>query len=366
MLFSLSSLARHRPQVRRVTHTHPLFMASASNASCALCALSELPTASTYDASRTTPVVRRKCKCGVNERPLLIDVGTASASKRPDAANWVQHGPKGWRVLAFEALPSNCASVAPLLGKYGPDRARFLCKAVGDSVGNVTLHTTGMEDTSSLAPMSAAAVFAAAAPSAQIVPLTTLDVEVGKQQHVWFLKVDVQGVRSAEQRGEQRLLIVLRPRAQAEYHALRGARRLLHEQRISWIFLEFDPILLRQHSSPGRPSSGAALLGLLERNDFACVNVRSRTWRPRLSWDCSGLSDELHLRTHTNQTCVYSDLLCGHRSVAAPPARSWKSEVWASFCRPGRWVRAGKPEWSQEMCETPHGHERQQPPGAQL
>ena len=65
---------------------------------------------------------------------------------------------------------------------------------------------------------------------------------------MWVLKIDVQG---------------------GEVDVLRGAKRLLAERRVSWIYPEFDVMALHVLRS-----SAADLLNLLEAHDFSCVNSR--------------------------------------------------------------------------------------------
>ena len=79
------------------------------------------------------------------------------------------------------------------------------------------------------------------------------------------------------------------------------------------------------------------------RHDFACINLREKTWRRAWRYKCP---DERDTR-HVNRTCAYSDLLCGHRSVSVPPA-GWRAAIEREFCQQGG--------WGAELCTTPKGH----------
>lgn len=75
---------------------------------------------------------------------------------------------------------------------------------------------------------------------------------------MWVLKIDVQG---------------------GEVDVLRGAKRLLAERRVSWIYPEFDVMALHVLRS-----SAADLLNLLEAHDFSCVNSRQRNGHRALGY----------------------------------------------------------------------------------
>ena len=98
--------------------------------------------------------------------------------------------------------------------------------------------------------------------------------------------------------------------------ALRGATKLLRAQRIAWIYAEFDPNLLR-----GAGTSSTELLQLLEQHGFACHNFRERSWRP-WNWYLSPL----------NESTFWTNILCGHRSVAFTKAADWKGRLRQSYC----------------------------------
>ena len=79
------------------------------------------------------------------------------------------------------------------------------------------------------------------------------------------------------------------------------------------------------------------------RHDFACINLREKTWRRAWRYKCP---DERDTR-HVNRTCAYSDLLCGHRSVSVPPA-GWRAAVESEFCE--------QDGWGADLCSTPKEH----------
>ena len=120
---------------------------------------------------------------------------------------------------------------------------------------------------------------------------------------MWVLKIDVQG---------------------GEVDVLRGAKRLLAERRVSWIYPEFDVMALHVLRS-----SAADLLNLLEAHDFSCVNSRQRNGQRAL-----GYVGELKLTFQgeaTNATfcgyhcpCRYTNLLCGSHRVAQCRCPGWK------------------------------------------
>ena len=170
-----------------------------------------------------------------------------------------------------------------------------------------------------------------------IVPVTTLDIEVPRNQHVWMLKMDVQG---------------------AELHLLRGAMKLLREGRISWIYSEFDVIMLRAASLPGKPSSGMDLLNLLDEHGFACVNSRAHTWKTSLGYADPGNITDLIMRKNCGYSCRcrYTNIVCGHKSVAYPPS-GWKHLLATQFCRQPGCI--GRPGWDllgRSLCTAPPLH----------
>ena len=325
------------------------------------CELASIPNGGTFDASRVTPVLERLCSCSLPDRPLLLDVGTAAAYSRPDIVNWLRGSthPR-WRVLGYDPKPENCRSIKAAIDRVDPSgsRSQFKCAAVSDRKGVFELEESDGAEGSQLKDdpaalgqtwMDGGQTFKAGARTR--VPVVTLDDEVPGDAAVWMLKADVQG---------------------HEMQVLRGARKLLRERRVAWMVLELDVFALKAASAPGRPSSGSELLGflakcatpsashaempcppsrslsaharpLLHRHDFACLNLRAKTWRRAWKYNCPDKRDARHV----NRTCAYSDLLCGHRSVSVPPA-GWRAAIEREFCQQGG--------WGAELCSTPKGH----------
>ena len=327
--------------------------------SCATpCQLASMTNGGTFDASRVTPVLEQLCPCSLPDHPFLLDIGTAAAQSRPDIVNWSTH--PTWRVLGYDPKPSNCRSIKPVIDRVDPsgNRSRFSCAAVSDRKGVFELAESDGAEGSQLKDDPAALgqtwsdggqTFKAGARTR--VPAVTLDDEVPGDAAVWMLKADVQG---------------------HEMQVLRGARKLLRERHVAWMVLELDVFALKAVSAPGRPSSGSELLGflakcatpsashaempcppsrslsaharpLLHRHDFACLNLRAKTWRRAWKYSCPDKRDARHV----NRTCAYSDLLCGHRSVSVPPA-GWRAAIEREFCQQGG--------WGAELCSTPKGH----------
>lgn len=290
---------------------------SGSSSACQRCHLLQVVDPGTLDGPRTVPQIQEHCPCEQRARNLLIDVGTSFGAE--DMLAWHKQN-RSRRVVGFEPLPENCANVQSKMGKAFYDQAaspgllrrtvtdqrRFECKTVGETVGNMLLHVKGLQGSSlekdAGAPDSPDKVIA--------VNVTTIDAEVAAADHVWVLKIDVQG---------------------GELGVLRGAGRLLTEGRLSWVYLEFDVIML--HAA----HTGAAdLLTLLAASNFSCVNSRQRNRHQSL-----GYVGELQLNAtghataakHCGYTCPcrYTNLLCGSHRVAMP-LRGWKEELLRDFC----------------------------------
>ena len=127
----------------------------------------------------------------------------------------------------------------------------------------------------------------------------------------------------------------------AESFALRGASRLLTERRISWLFTEFDPLLLRRSHSAhmATAASGMALrvgidadigpavsfLVMLRSHGFQCKIVRAHALMG--AWLCNGEAS-----TYGGRAC-WTDLLCGHSSVS-----EWKTPGTAAHQNQADWV----------------------------
>ena len=328
--------------------------------SCATpCQLASMTNGGTFDASRVTPVLEQLCPCSLPDHPFLLDIGTAAAQSRPDIVNWLRGSTHPtWRVLGYDPKPSNCRSIKPVIDRVDPsgNRSRFSCAAVSGRKGVFELAESDGAEGSQLKddPAALGQTWSDGGQTFKArtrVPVVTLDDEVPGDAAVWMLKADVQG---------------------HEMQVLRGARKLLRERHVAWMVLELDVFALKAASAPGRPSSGSELLGflakcatpsashaempcppsrslsaharpLLHRHDFACLNLRAKTWRRAWKYNCPDKRDARHV----NRTCAYSDLLCGHRSVSVPPA-GWRAAIEREFCQQGG--------WGAELCSTPKGH----------
>jgi len=183
-----------------------------------------------------------------DERPLVIDGGTSNA--HIDVATWHERYSR-LRSISFEALPSNCEAASTVLQRFG-SRSRFVCKALSDSVGFSTLRLSGNQS----GRLDRLSDSRRGVPATLRVPVTTLDAEIGLET-VFFLKLDIQG---------------------GELTALRGARRLLKEARVKWVYLEWDPALTANVSNGS--GDGASVLQLLSSYSFSCVNARKESYRP--------------------------------------------------------------------------------------
>ena len=291
------------------------------SASCTTCNLLDVPSGSSFDASRVFPLIIGSCLCTVPTQPLFVDVGTASATTRPDIVNFLRFPKKlkgQPRAIGFDPNPNNCRSMKPVLAPFG-ERARFKCAAVSDHVGSVNMDMHGAEgatvhDAGALGIRVASWAKTSSEASVRV-RMTTLDIEVPTGENIFLLKLDTQG---------------------HEVHVLRGAERLFREQRISWVIVEFDIFALKAASAPDRPSSGHHLLSLLAANDFSCINLRYKTWKRMHTYRCP---DPQQPRL-ANRTCGYSDLLCAHKRVAMGP-EGWMESITKEFCSQPGWERAG-------------------------
>ena len=219
---------------------------------------------------------------------LVIDGGTSYDPG--DALNWLKFK-REWNVMAFDPLPENCEKAARALMPYGK-RARFVCKALGREQGTATFHADGQQQGSLSQKRSRSSN------SSLEVPVTTLDDEVGGA-HVFLMKLDLQG---------------------SELDALRGASRLLREERLSWLYTEFAPNLVQDagHSSK-------EVLDFLKDAGFVCRNFRERSYRP---WWCN---DVLKLSNGKAVDACWTDLLCGHKRVASL-AGNWENQILSQYC----------------------------------
>ena len=302
------------------------------------CRVSDVPDVWTVDAWRITPRLQRLCPCERSATPLMVDVGTSSMASGVDALEWWKQN-HSRRTVGFEAHPVNCADVRRAFAASGQ---RFVCKAVSDAPGNVTLTGSGQ-----------GALVGGGPPSGErhIVRATTLDAELADSGHVWLLKLDVQG---------------------SELHALNGARALLKSGRVSWVYTELDPHMLRAASSAGRPSSVRRLLDLLDAFGFACVNSRRRNAHSTLGYpnpvtqaatvvgaqdrSVRGGTAAAQPATQCGYSCPckYTNILCGHHRVAVPPFR-WKQALLDEICNQPRCTY--REEWRgitpASLCNAP-------------
>ena len=277
-----------------------------SRASCNLTALGGLRPATIVKKLSE----RTRCPCAsMPADTLIVDGGVGPVTKGAgfDALELLDLQPQ-WRALSFEPLPSNCRSASTQLMRFGK-RSRLLCMALSDQEGTSSF-AAGSDVSGTLVGLSGSLEKRAQGASS-IVRITTLDAHVAPNDRIFLLKLDVQG---------------------AEMHALRGAERLLREQRVSWIFLEFDPLLLaRASNTPSSYGAALALLRFLRAHGFACRNARSSSYQP---WLCNG--DVIN--STTGRRSCWTDLLCGHASVAEVSVGNrergaWGWEIVFSHCR---------------------------------
>ena len=277
-----------------------------STSACQRCELPQILTPNTLDGPRTVPQIQARCPCEQKATNLLIDVGTSSGAE--DMLGWYKQN-RSRRVIGFEPLPNNCAQVRSKMAKApASDARRFECKAVGDAVKTMELLVNGEQGSSVEKDASSSGQDQETHIS---VDVTTIDAEVAPDDHVWVLKIDVQG---------------------GEVGVLRGAKRLLAERRVSWIYPEFDVMALH-----GLRSSAADLLNLFEANDFSCVNSRQRNGHRALGYvgelkltAKGGAINGTHYCGYTCP-CRYTNLLCGSHRVAVP-VPGWKAALLKDFC----------------------------------
>ena len=371
------------------------------------CQLASVTNGGTYDASRVTPVLEQLCPCSLPDHPFLLDIGMAAAQSRPDIVNWLRGNHPTWRILGYDPKPSNCRSIKPVIDRADPsgNRSRFSCAAVSDRKGVFELAESDGAEGSQLKDDPAALgqiwsdggqTFNAGARTR--VPVVTLDDEVPGDAAVWMLKADVQGHEMQVLRGARKLLRERRVAwmvLELDVFALKAASAPGRPSSGSELlgFLEkcaagraacvtcvrsyrCTPVAHSRHARPTRPlvhqytnihtlhkshqnsmSSFSQLISAVytprqpnarpapssHRHDFACINLREKTWRRAWRYKCP---DERDAR-HFNRTCAYSDLLCGHRSVSVPPA-GWRTAVESEFCE--------QDGWGADLCSTSKGH----------
>lgn len=239
-----------------------------------------------------------RCPCAhVPLTAFAVDGGASSDAS--DALGWARARDQ-WNIVAFEPLPRNCLRSARVLSPFAP-RVRLVCSALSNVKGPAVFDDQGESD--SMGSLSAGAANADGVWNRSIsviVNTTTLDdVMSGSTGSIFLLKLDLQG---------------------AEVLALRGAAKLLHEQRISWIFCEFDPFILQLSGT-----SAHLLLDLLASHGFSCHNFRGRSWRP---WN--------YYRRSDGSTNYWTNLICGHNSVARWVGGDWRRELLSEYCKEQR------------------------------
>lgn len=146
---------------------------------------------------------------------LILDVGAnIGIHACVAAARLPEHG----RLIGFEPVPTNLAYLRSNLTRNGlADRVRVEPLAVGDEVGEMTIHLVAASGNHSLARN-----VIGASTGTLPVRVTTIDAylaEAGQPMPVDVLKVDVEGY---------------------DGHVLRGAAGLLHTQRPT-LFVEYVP-----------------------------------------------------------------------------------------------------------------------------
>ena len=228
----------------------------------------------------------------VPDQAFAIDGGT---SFHPgDAVSWLRMK-SSWVVRGYEPVESNCEHASQALVPYRP-RASIVCKALGREPGTATFYADH-EQQGSLS----AAHERGGPTSATSIQVTTLDAEVGERE-VFLLKLDLQG---------------------SEVAALQGAARLLKDERLAWLHTEFAPSLLQDAGT-----SGVEYLELLSRHGFGCRNFRERSYMP---WWCN---EYVNHSGGATKVC-WTDLICGHRSVARFAAE-WQTQLLGQYCNAQR------------------------------
>lgn len=262
------------------------------NATAPLCSLKNLTGVHSIQLLHKLQDVRR-CPCSrLPERGLVVDGGTADDAA--DAIAWLS-ALKGWEAVGFEAAPLRCRNAAAKTKRFG-SRAALQCKALSDKLGTATF-TLEAQQQGSLRNTTAGA-------NAVSVETTTLDHEFQHHRRsIFLLKLDLQG---------------------AEVLALRGAANLLRSQRITYMYVEFDPNLLRESGT-----SAAEYLALLHSHGYACHNFRRRYTQP---WLCN-----YKLASGRADAC-WTNLLCaipsGVQEVdSAIPTQTWQGVLMRSFCK---------------------------------
>ena len=226
----------------------------------------------------------------IPDQAFAIDGGT---SYHPgDAISWLKMK-SSWLVRGYEPVASNCENASQALVPFRR-RASIVCKALGREPGTATFYADHEQQGS----LSSAHERGATAVSIQV---TTLDAEVGERE-VFLLKLDLQG---------------------SEVAALQGATRLLQDERLAWLHTEFAPNLLQDAGT-----SGVEYLELLSRHGFGCRNFREKSYRP---WWCN---DFVNHSGAVAQVC-WTDLICGHRSVAHFAA-DWQKQLLGQYCNAQR------------------------------
>ena len=237
-----------------------------------------------------------RCPCARLPEQEATAVDGGASRDASDAVSWMKLRPR-LRVVAFEPLPRNCVEARRKLAPFGA-RARLTCSALAANAGTAAFLDRGAATLGSLQG-SVGTLAGYEDTRSGRVDVTTLDAVlgncVGPCKPIFLVKLDLQG---------------------SEVAALRGATKLLRAQRIAWIYAEFDPNLLR-----GAGTSSTELLQLLEQHGFACHNFRERSWRP-WNWYLSPL----------NESTFWTNILCGHRSVAFTKAADWKGRLRQSYC----------------------------------
>lgn len=248
--------------------------------------------------SRRCPVAGARLPVDYLDGGVVVDGGTSRDAE--DALAWAHRRPN-WTVVGYEASQRECQRAEWTVAKSRAGaKPQIMCRALSSQEGNTSFMASG-EQQGSLHPIHTNAL----SRNVTIVQATTLDTIFPKPQHIFLLKLDLQG---------------------GEHEALLGGINLLREYRIAYLYIEFDPFLLHRAST-----SADALLNLLKSHRFTCVNFRRKSYMP---WLCN-----TYRRDDGGKAC-WTNLLCSvDHPDDDPGVAAWPASLISEYCRVQR--RAG-------------------------